>query len=143
MIPVFKKGSKTETKNYRPISLLPLISKIIEKVIQDQTKSYLDKNKILYTYQSGFRSNFSTDSCLAYLCDLITKGFDSGVYTGMILIDLQKAFDTIDHEILLCKMKFIGFSEKVLDWFKCYLSERSFKVKIQAMSLVEYHKGLF
>ena len=102
----------------------------MEKVIHDQTKSYLDKNKILYTYQSGFRSNFSTDSCLSYLCDLITKGFDSGVYTGMILIDLQKAFDTIDHEILLCKMKFIGFSEKVLDWFKCYLSERSFKAKI-------------
>ena len=110
LVPIFKKGSKTETKNYRPI--------------------YLNKFKILYEYQSGFRKNFSTDSCLSYLHDYITNGFDLGLYTGMILIDLQKAFDTIDHEILLHKMKFLGFSIEVIDWFKSYLSERTFKVKI-------------
>ena len=130
LVPIFKKGSKTETKNYRPISLLPLISKIMEKVIHDQTQSYLNKFKILYEYQSSFQKNFSTDSCLSYLHDYITKGFDLGLYTGMILIDLQKAFDTIDHEILLHKMKFLGFSIEVKDWFKSYLSERTFKVKI-------------
>ena len=130
VIPIFKKGSKTEAKNYRPISLLPLISKIIERVIHDQTRSYLDRKKVLYKYQSGFRANFSTDSCLSYLHDLITKGFDAGLYTGMILIDLQKAFDTIDHEILLHKMSFFGFSDRVVNWFKCYLSNRTFQVKI-------------
>ena len=85
---------------------------------------------MLYKYQSGFRANFSTDSCLSYLHDLITKGFDAGLYTGMILIDLQKAFDTIDHEILLHKMSFFGFSDRVVNWFKCYLSYRTFQVKI-------------
>ena len=102
--PLFKKGSSTEPKNYRPISLLPLISKLIEKVIHDQTQEFLVENKILYKYQSGFRGNHSTDSCLSYLNDKILQGFDSGKITGMILIDLQKAFDTIDHDILLKKI---------------------------------------
>ena len=130
VIPIFKKGSKTDTKNYRPISLLPLISKIIEKVIHDQTQHYLSEKNLLYKYQSGFRSSYSTDSCLSFLSDTIAKGFDSGLYTGMILIDLQKAFDTIDHEILIEKMKFLGFSKNVLKWFQCYLSNRIFFVSI-------------
>ena len=62
--------------------------------------------------------------------DKISKGFDTGFYTGMILIDLQKAFDTIDHEILLEKMIYIGFSEQVINWFRSYLSNRIFKVKV-------------
>ena len=110
--PLFKKGVKTEPKNYRPISLLPLISKVIEKIIHDQTQEFLSKNNILYKFQSGFRKNHSTDSCLSFLNDKILKGFDSGLLTGMILIDLQKAFDTIDHEILLEKLPCMGFSDK-------------------------------
>ena len=128
--PLYKKGSKTDPKNYRPVSLLPLVSKIIEKVIHNQTEIFLNKNKILYKYQSGFRKSFSTNSCLTLLTDKINKGFESGKYTGLILIDLQKAFDTIDHEILLKKMGCIGFSEKVILWFESYLSGRTFKVNI-------------
>ena len=92
--PLFKRGSKTDSKNYRPISVLPLISKIIEKFIHDQTQSFLDKNNIIYRYQSGFRKFYSTDSCLSYLNNKIATGFESELFTGMILIDLQKAFDT-------------------------------------------------
>ena len=99
--PLYKKGPKIDPKNYRPISLLPRVSKIIEKIIHDQTMEYLTDNKILYRYQSGFRKNHSTDTCLSYLTDKILTGFDSGLLTGMILIDLQKAFDTINHDILL------------------------------------------
>ena len=69
------------------------------------------------------------NSCLT-LTDKINKGFESGKYTGLILIDLQKAFDTIDHEILLKKMGCIGFSEKVISWFELYLSGRTFEVNI-------------
>ena len=107
--PLYKKGSKTDPKNYRPISLLPIVSKIIEKIIHDQTMEYLTDNKILYRYQSGFRKNHSTDTCLSYLTDKILTGFDSGLLTGMILIDLQKAFDTINHDILLKKSLWLDF----------------------------------
>ena len=129
--PLFKKGSKTDPKNYCPISLLPLVSKIIEKVIHDQTQRFLDKNDIIYRYQSGFRKFFSTDSCLSYLNNKIATGFESGLYTGMILIDLQKAFDTVNHNIVLKKIEFIGFSEKTTKWFKSYLSNRKFKAHIK------------
>ena len=112
--PLYKKGSKTDPKNYRPVSLLPLVSKVIEKVIHNQTEIFLNKNKILYKYQSGFRKSFSTNSCLTLSTDKINKGFQSRKYTGLILIDLQKAFDTIDHEILLKKIGCIGFSENVI-----------------------------
>ena len=125
---MFKKGSKTDPKNYRPISLLPLVSKKIEKVIHDQTQCFLDKNDKIYRYQSGFRKFFSTDSCLPYLNNKIATGVESGLYTGMILIDLQKAFDIVNHDILLKKMEFIGFSEETTKWFKSYLSNRKFKV---------------
>ena len=83
----------------------PLVSKIIEKVIHDQTQHFLNKNDIIYRYQSGFRKSFSTDSCLSYLNNKIAAGIESGLYTGMILIDLQKAFETVNHDILLKQME--------------------------------------
>ena len=129
--PLFKKGKKTESKNYRPISLLPLISKIIEKAIHEQVQNYLQKNELLYVYQSGFRPNHSTDTCLSQLTNMILTGVEKKKHTGMILIDLQKAFDTLDHEILLQKMKCIGFSDKVTKWFHSYLTGRAFFVSIE------------
>ena len=129
--PLYKKGSLTEPCNYRPISLLPLISKVIEKVIHDQTSTFLNSKNLLYTYQSGFRKKHSTDFCLSYLNDKILKGFDKGMMTGMILIDLQKAFDTIDHDVLLQKLYAIGFSKHTVNWFKSYLSNRSFLVNLE------------
>ena len=107
--PLCKKGTKTDPKILRPISLLPIVFKIIEKVIHDQTMNYLTENSILYRHQSGFRKNHSTDTSLAYLTDKILTGFDSGLLTGMILIDLQKAFDTINHDILLKKCLLLDF----------------------------------
>ena len=76
LTPLFKKGSKTDPKNYRPISLLLLISKLIEKAIHIQTQEYLDKNGLIYKFQSGFRKNFSTDSCLVQLTDYKIKGMN-------------------------------------------------------------------
>ena len=100
-----------ETSNYRPILLLPLISKIFEKIKYDQMIDYLAQYNILYKCQSGFRKKHSTDLCLSYLNEKILKGFDNGFFTGMILIDLQKVFDTIDHYVLLQKLKAIGFCD--------------------------------
>ena len=90
--------------------MLPLISKVIEKVIHDQTSTFLN-SKNLSTYQPGFRKKHSTDFCLSYLNDKILEGFDEGLMTGMILIDLQKAFDAIDHDVLFQKLYAIGFSK--------------------------------
>ena len=128
--PLYKKGSKLEPKNYRPISLLPLISKIFEKIVHNQTQTFLDENKILYKFQSGFRENHSTDTSLSYLNDKILRGFDKGLFTGMVLIDLQKAFDTIDHHIFLKKIKCLGFSDSTIAWYRSYLENRYFTVNI-------------
>ena len=121
--PIFKKGKKTDPFNYGPISLLPLISKVLERVIHDQTNAFLKGNNLLYNYQSGFRTNHSTNLCLSFLTHKILKGFDEGLLNGMILIDLQKAFDTINHEILFKKLKAMDFSEGCITWFNSYLSE--------------------
>ena len=128
--PLYKKEAKTEPKNYRPIPLLPLLSKIIERIIHNQTQEFLDKNNILYRYQSGFRNHHSTDTCLSYLTDKVKIGFEEGLLTGMVLIDLQKAFDTIDHSILLEKMSCLGFAGKTIAWFTSYLTNRSFIVNV-------------
>ena len=128
--PLYNKGSTTLPRNYRPISLLPLILKITEKVIHDKTQALLDENKILYRFQSGFRKNFSVDSCLSYLNNKIATGFGSGLYTGMILIDLQRVLDTINHEILINKMEYLAFSKAVILLFKSYLSNRKIKVNL-------------
>ena len=128
--PLYKKDAKTKPKNYRPISLLPLISKIMERIIHDQTQVFLDKNKILFTYQSGFRKHYSTDTYLSYLTDKVRKGFEKGSLTGMILIDLQKDFDTIDHKILIEKMSCFGFHESTIRWYESYLTNRCFIVNV-------------
>ena len=112
--PLYKKGSKLEPQNYRPISLLPLVSNFFEKIVHIQTQNYLDKHNILYKYQSGVRTKHSTDTCLTLLNNKILNGIDQGLYTGMILIDLQKAFDTIDHEIFLMKLECIGFNRSTI-----------------------------
>ena len=111
--PLYKKGTKTDARNLRQISLLPIVSEISEKVIHDQTMEYLTDSNILYKYQSG--KNHSTDTSLSYL---ILTGCDSGLLTGMILIDLQKAFVTINHDILLRKMDSLGFSNYSIMWFQ-------------------------
>ena len=124
--PIFKKGARTDPKNYRSISFLPLVSKIIEKSIHFQIEDFLNKKKLIYMYQSGFRTNHSTDLCL----DIVATGMDKQIHTGMILVDLQKAFDTLDHGVLLEKMKYFSFRASVIKWFESYLSNRKFLVSI-------------
>jgi hypothetical protein len=124
VVPLFKKNDKTEVGNYRPVSILSIVSKIFEKVVYDQISSYLKEMDILYKFQSGFRGGFSTDTCLTHLYDFIRLHMDKGNFVGMILMDLQKAFDTVDHSILLMKLEAIGLSTDVLQWFRSYLSDR-------------------
>ena len=117
VVPLHKKNSKTEVGNYRPVSILNSMSKVIERIVFSQLNEYLVNNKLLYEFQSGFRSNYSSDTCLIHLCDFIRQECDQGKYTGMVTLDLQKAFDTVNHAILLAKMKALGMTTDAVNWF--------------------------
>lgn len=120
-----QENSRTDVKNYRPVSILPTLSKVLERVVFDQMEKYLTQKNLLYDLQSGFRSAYSTDTCLTHLCDYIRQESEKGNYTGMVLLDLQKAFDTVDHSILLNKLQCLGFGQASLQWFRSYLSNRN------------------
>ena len=108
-----------------------MLSKVFERVVLDQTEEFLSLDKILYYYQSGFRKNHTTDTCFSFLNDKILKGFDHGLVTGMILTDLEKSFDTINHDVLLKKLNIIGFSDHTVKWFQSCLSNRKFTVNLE------------
>ena len=125
VVPLFKKKSKTDCGNYRPVSVLSIVSKVFERVVYDQMNAYMNEHNLLYELQSGFRSAFSTDTCLIHLTDFIKQESDKGNFTGMILLDLQKAFDTVNHGILLSKLQSLGFNDLSVQWFKSYLTGRT------------------
>ena len=133
VVPLYKKNSKSEPGNYRPVSILTVMSKILEKTVHKQLENYLRSEKLLYDYQSGFRNSYSTDSCLTQLTDQIRFDMDKGNYTGMVMIDLQKAFDTVDHDILLNKLKAIGLDDLSTSWFSSYLKNRFQKTEVDGI----------
>ena len=89
---------------------------MFERVVYDQVESYLGQKKLPYKFQSGFRSRYSTDTCLTHLTDFIKFQMDHSHFVGMVLFDLQKAFDTVDHGILM-KLKALGLSQDISRWF--------------------------
>lgn len=126
--PLFKKNSRLEIGNYRPVSILCIISKILEKAVYKQLETHLIDHNLLYQFQSGFRSSYSTDTCLIHLFDHIKKQTSKGLFTGMVMIDLQKAFDTVDHRILCHKLRSMGVQE--VKWFESYLTGRKQLVNV-------------
>lgn len=124
--PIYKKNSRLDVGNYRPVSILIVVSKILERAVYNQMEYYLNKNNLLYELQSGFRSKYSTDTCLIHLLDHIKSQTAQGLYTGMIMLDLQKAFDTVDHRILCKKLQTMGVLS--IKWFESYLTDRQQKV---------------
>ena len=110
--------------NQTVISLLPLISKIFEKLIYNRLVAYLEKNNILYKYQFGFRSKHSTELALTFLIKHISEAFENKQYVLSIFLDFSKAFDTVNFQILLNKLQHYGIRGIPLKWFKSYLINR-------------------
>ena len=93
--PLYKKNSPLDVGNYRPVSILSIVSKILERSVHTQLSEFLCEKNLLFEFQSGFRDKYSTDTCLIHLLDYIRDNYAKGLYTGMVMLDLQKAFDTV------------------------------------------------
>ena len=130
VVPVFKKDSKLDYSNYRPISLLSNIEKILEKPMYNRLYTFLNNNNFIYNLQFGFRQQYSTSHALINITEEIRKAFDGGNIDCGVFVDLQKAFDTVDHQILLAKLNHYGIRGVSSDWFKSYLSYRNQYVSI-------------
>ena len=134
-IPIYKqKGDNLVCSNYRPISLLSNINKIVEKLMHDRLYDFLSKSKSIYDLQFGFRNNHSTCHALTYLTEYVRNALDEGFYASGIFVDLQKAFDTVDHKILLYKLNHYGVRGIANNWFHSYLSNRKQYVSINGFS---------
>ena len=139
--PIYKKEDPHLTDNYRPISLLPVISKVFEKAAFKQLYDYFNENKLLYKSQYGFRKKHSTELAGLEFNDKIINYLDEGKLPLAIFLDLSKAFDTIDHDILIHKLHFYGVAGNSLNWFKSYLTNRKqyvqFKDSISSQSEIK------
>ena len=123
--PVHKSGDKKDAGNYRPISVLPVFSKILERAVHRMVYTYLQNNRLLSTFQSGFRPLHSTTTCLTDVTNTVLHNIDKGELTGMVFLDLTKAFDTLDHTLMLDKLSTLGFNQSSVQWFNAYLTDRT------------------
>ena len=124
VIPIYKKDGPTQVTNYRPISLLPVLSKVVEKTIAKQLSEYFEENKLFNQNQYGFRTGHSTEHAALELVDKITSQMDNNETPINIFLDLSKAFDTIDHNILLDKLKYYGLYDTAIKLFRSFLTNR-------------------
>jgi hypothetical protein len=122
--PIYKGGDKTDTGNYRPISVLPLFSKIFEKIVHKQLFRYLNAHGILHENKYGFRSNKNTTQAIINHLQYLYNNIDSNFIVFTLFLDFRKAFDCVDHQILLSKLRSYGLRGIAIDWFTSYLSNR-------------------
>lgn len=128
--PIFKTGNAKDKTNYRPISVLSAFSKIFEFIIKNRLDNFLVNNQIFHDEQYGFEKNSNTTAACLSLTDFVTKNMDEKLYVGCLFLDLQKAFDCVDYEILQFKLNKLNFNSPQLNFFDSYLTNRKQRVKI-------------
>ena len=124
LIPLHKKLSQLERKNYRPVAILSPLSKVLEKIVYKQIYGYFDSNKLFHPNLHGYRQNRSTQTALLQMYDRWIRAASDGQVSGVVLIDLSAAFDLVDSEILIKKLRIYGLHEDFLSWVKSYLTDR-------------------
>ena len=139
VVPLYKSKSKYLTTNYRPISLLITISKILEKVMYTRVYSFLTSTSQLYSSQYGFRKNHACEHAVGELIAKITKGIEQGKLTASVFLDLSKAFDSLEHDAILLKLEKYGIRGSCLTWFKSYLCDRKLSVSCKTTDTGEYN----
>ena len=122
--PVFKFGDTSLMTNYRPISVLPCLSKMLERIMYSSLYKYLTENNLLYCNQFGFQKGHSPEHAILQLVEQINQSFEKNKFTLGVFVDLSKAFDTVDHQILLKKLEYYGIAGNNLRWFENYLKDR-------------------
>ena len=122
--PLFKTGERDLVKNYRPISILPVFSKLLERIMYNRVYKHVISNNLLYEKQFGFQKQCSTETAILQLSKEIYESFDKNQFTLGVFVDLSKAFDTVNHQILINKLKYFGITEIYLEWFRSYLNNR-------------------
>ena len=130
VIPIFKKGDSTHAENYRPISILSNISKIFEKVMYKRIYNFLESHNIISDTQFGFRQNHSTEHALIHFVDFVTKALEDDQHSVGVYLDTKKAFDSVNHSLLLKKLIKYGIRGKCAELIEDYLKGRTQKVKI-------------
>ena len=138
VVALFKNGDSSDCDNYRPIFILPTASKILERAVYSQFYAHLENEKLLFARQFGFRQSMSTSHALLEFCDSLLNNMDRGNVSGVIYLDLKKAFDKVNHAILLKKLNALGVDSNSLLWFKSYLRNRTQRTAVA--ELISYQR---
>ena len=124
VIPLHKNGDTLDPKNYRPVAIIPILSKVLERVMFNQIIKYLSENNLLHPNHHSYRQHHNTTTALIQMYDTWITAVDAGELAGVCLLDMSAAFDLVDHDLLLKKLRLYGFKEDAISWLNSYLSDR-------------------